>query len=121
MAEEVYSTKRKRRLIHPGSDPNGVSAIYLDENQIVLTDALNESSITVNKSAGIGIQGPISVQTTPDQIRFAALWKINPLVTTSLPSSIYTPIPWLRQSIPQPPKELVQGIVTMASLLSTLR
>jgi len=120
MAKETFSTDRKRLLIHPGDDPNNVAAIYIDENHVVLTDPENKVSISVNRKHGIGLQGPLSIQTSPDQIRFAALWKINPLVLTCIPSTVYTPIPWLRQSIPETPKEMVQGIVTMAKLLSVV-
>lgn len=121
MATETYNTDRKRLLIHPGETPINNPAIYLDENNIALTDAANKSSILISKDFGIGLQGPISMQASPQQVRFAGLWKINPLVLTSLPSTIYTPIPWLRQSIPMPPKEMIKGIVVMASLLTVIK
>jgi hypothetical protein len=120
VAQETYNTDRKRLLIHPGQDPSEVPVIFLDENQVVITEGKNESSIMVAANYGLGFQGPISIQTSPDQIRFSALWKINPLVLSCLPSTSYTPIPWLKQSIPSPPKEMIRGIVSMAMLLTAL-
>lgn len=121
MAKETYDTKRKRLLIHPGDDPNNKSAIYIDENKIVLTDPENKNSISIARGDGIGFQGPLSIQTSPDQIRFSALWKINPLVLTTIPSTVYTPIPWLRKAPLTVNKELVAGIVSIAKLLSAIR
>jgi len=118
MPKETFSTDRKRLLIHPGDDPNNVSALYIDENHIVMVDPESKFSISVNRKFGIGIQGPLSIQSSPEEVRFAGLWKINPLVLTCIPSTVYTPIPWLRQSTPETPKELVKGIVTMAKMLA---
>jgi hypothetical protein len=120
MAKETYDTGRKRLLIHPGEDPTNKSAIYLDENSVVITDAENKHSIQVTRSDGIGFQGPLSIQTTPDQIRFAAMWKINPLVLTAIPSTVYTPIPWLRKAPLTVNKEMVKGIVSIAKLLTAI-
>ena len=120
MAKETYDTGRKRLLIHPGDDPKNKSAIYIDENSIVLTDATNQHSIQVTRGDGIGFQGPLSIQTTPDQIRFAAMWKINPLVLTTIPSTVYTPIPWLRKAPLTANKEMIAGIVSMSKLLTAI-
>lgn len=121
MAKETFDTDRKRLLLHPGDDPNNVAAVYIDENHVVLVDPESKHSVSVNRKSGIGLQGPLSIQASPDQIRFSALWKINPLVLTCIPSTVYTPIPWLRQSNPETPKEMVNGIVAMAKLLAAIR
>ena len=120
MAKETYDTGRKRLLIHPGDDPFNKSAIYIDENTIALTDAENKHSIQITRANGIGLQGPLSIQTTPDQIRFAAMWKINPLVLTTIPSTVYTPIPWLRKAPLTANKEMVAGIVSIAKILTAI-
>lgn len=118
--KETYKTEGKKRLIHAGDDPNGVAVVYLDENHVVMADPEGKSSVSVNKKFGVGIAGPLSIQGTPDQIRFAALWKLNPLLLTALPSTVYTPIPWLRPAVPQVPKDLVKGIVSMCKLLTAI-
>ena len=121
MPQEVYNTRiGKKLLYHAGTDATNRATAFFDDNTITLCDPTRESSITIKRDFGIGIQGPVSFICSPDQIRVAGAWKVNPLVITSLPSTIYTPIPWLRQSMPTSSKEIAAGLYAIAGLFSGL-
>jgi hypothetical protein len=120
MASEVFDTRGKRLLIHPGDDPDNKAAIYIDEDRIVMTDPTNKTSISVHRTNGIGLQGPLSIQGSPEQIRFSAMWKINPQVLAAIPSTVYTPTPWLRAAPITVNKQMVKGMMSMLKLLSAI-
>lgn len=116
--DEFYQTRRgKRILLHAGKDATNKAFAFFDEDTIILADPTGQFGIAISKDFGTGIQGPLSLMMSPDEIRVAGLWKVNPLVLTALPSTIYTPIPWLRQSIPSSSKELVKGISNIIKLI----
>lgn len=116
--QEFYNTRAgKKLLLHAGKDATDRAFAYFDDNDIVLADPTGKIGIAIAKDFGIGIQGPLSLLQTPDEIRVAGMWKINPLVLSALPSTVYTPIPWLRQSTPSSSKELIEGLSEVASLI----
>ena len=119
MAEEYYKTREgKRLLLHAGKTATDKAFAWFSENTIVISDSSGEYGVMVSDLYGTSIAGPLSILASPDQIRIAGLWKVNPLVITSLPSTLYTPIPWLRQSIPSSSQELVNGLSDIARILS---
>jgi hypothetical protein len=118
MPEEYYQTRRgKKVLIHAGRDAADKAFAFFDEDTIVVSDPTGTISIMVAKDFGIGIQGPLSLLQNPEEIRVAGLWKVNPLVITALPSTLYTPIPWLRPSIPTSYTELIKGLAEVSALI----
>lgn len=117
----VYDTHtNKNILIHPTDSAENVPGLFMDSGAAVLYSPEGTSSIMVSAEDGVSIMGPLAIQTTPEQIRIAGLWKVNPMIMTSLPSTLYTPIPWMRQSFPKPPKSMIEGIVSISSLLAGL-
>lgn len=119
--EEILETiEGKTVLIHPGQRAEDVCFHYLAPDQQELSDPTGRASILIARGDGIGIQGPVSIQTYPDQIRIAGMWKVNPTTTTALPSTLYTPVPWLRQSFPTVNKDIIQGVASISSLLAGL-
>lgn len=121
MPEETYNLiKNKNILIHPGKDATDVPVLHLNTDQMVMVNPEGDASVLISREDGVSIQGPLSVQTSPEQWRVAGLWKVNPLTLSSLPSTTYTPVPWLRQAPPKPPKSLIEGIVSISSLLAGL-
>jgi len=118
MTDEFYKTRQgKRLLLHAGREAANRAFAYFDADTIVLSDPTGNTGIMIAKDFGIGIQGPLSLLQNPEEIRVASLWKVNPLVISALPSTLYTPIPWLRRSIPTSSKELVKGISAVLALV----
>jgi len=120
MASPFYQMREKKRvLIHAGDSATEKATIYVIDEAIVAASADGKNSVAITNDWGTCIQGPVSFMQYPSEIRVAGLWKINPLVLTSLPSTTYTPIPWLRQSIPESGKELVRGLAEVAKALKS--
>ncbi len=121
MATEYYNTRAgKKLLLHAGKDASDKAFAFFDNDTIVLSDPTGNISIQIARGAGIGISGPLSLMQNPEEIRVAGMWKLNPLVITALPSTIYTPIPWLRQSVPTSSKEIVIGLIEIGVLIAGL-
>ncbi len=117
MPEEYYNTRQgKKLLLHAGRDAANRAFAFFDDDTIVICDPTGNIGIQIAKDFGIGIQGPLSLLQNPEEIRVASLWKVNPLVISALPSTLYTPVPWLRRSIPTSSKELVNGISEVLAL-----
>lgn len=118
MPQEFYNTRKgKRLLLHAGEEATNKAFAYFDADTIVLSDPSGNIGIMIAKDFGIGIQGPLSLLQNPEEIRVASLWKVNPLVISALPSTLYTPVPWLRRSPPTSAKELVKGISEILALI----
>jgi len=118
MPEEYYNTRRgKKILIHAGREATNKAFAFFDDDTVVISDPTGNISIQIAKDFGIGIQGPLSLLQNPEEIRVAGLWKVNPLVISALPSTLYTPIPWLRRSVPTSSKELIRGISEVLALI----
>lgn len=118
-SEERYPVlNNKKILLHPGELADFNPGLYMNSDIAILYDSSGKNSVMVAETDGIGLAGPLSIQTTPEQWRVAGLWKVNPLIMSSLPSTLYTPVPWMRQSFPKPPQALIDGIVSISSLLA---
>lgn len=119
MASEVYNTDDKRILIHSGKDATDVPSIYVGEDSVAIDSPTGSNSIEISEM-GTGFSGPMSIQATPEEIRFGGFWKINPMTVTAVPSSVYTPTPWVVKSPPKPPTEMIEGFVRVAALIAGL-
>lgn len=53
-----------------------------------------------NRKSGNTIKGPLSIGATPQKIRVAGMWRMNPLLLSGFPSTTVTPIPVLYFDIP---------------------
>lgn len=42
---------------------------------------------------GISMNGPVSIGATPENIRIGVFWTLNPLLMSTVPSTMITPIP----------------------------
>lgn len=121
MADEVYRTKAKEAkniLIHPGRTADDRPALYMDQDHAVIDAPDSRASIAVQREDGISLSGPLSVQASPELVRVAGLWKMNPLTMSSMPSTVYTPVPWMRQSFPKTSKTLAEGIANISKLIA---
>lgn len=121
MADEVYRTKAansKNVLIHPGRTADDQPALYMDKDHAVIDAPDGRASVSVQREDGVSLAGPLSIQASPELIRVAGLWKVNPLIMSSMPSTVYTPVPWMRQSFPKTSKTLSEGIASLSKLLA---
>jgi hypothetical protein len=77
---------------------------------------------TFREGGGNIIKGPLSIGSTPNQVRLAGITTLNPLLTTCFPSTIVTPIPTTLWALPgasaiQP---LIKDVTIMATLVSAM-
>jgi hypothetical protein len=117
MSDEIYNTiGTKNVLMHPGKSADDVPGLHINPQDAIVYSANGQSSIMISDD-GVGIAGPLSIMSSPYEVRYAGMWKVNPLVISTLPSTVYTPVPWLKSSMPKPNKQIIQGIVMALSML----
>lgn len=63
-------------------------------------DSSNTVGVSVIGNSGTVIRGPLGITGTPSTIRIAGMWKFNDVLLSAAPSTILTPIPVLRFSLP---------------------
>jgi len=80
-------------------------------------DSTKTVGISVIGQSGTVIRGPAGLTTTPGNIRIAGLWKLNDLLLSAAPSTILTPIPVLRFSLPM---DAVKNFVQVAKIQTAL-
>lgn len=116
----TYDTTSRSRniLIHPGETPDNKPGVHINQDTVVMYSPEGTRAVSVTREDGVSLAGPLTIQTMPDQCRFAGLWTIHPLTLTALPSTIYTPIPWLKQDIPRPSQTLVEGLTSVMSAIT---
>lgn len=116
--ELIYSQQSRNILIHPGEEADDRPGLHINQDTAVLYSPEGTRAVSVTREDGVSILGPLTIQTMPEQVRFAGLWTVNPLVITSLPSTIYTPVPWLQQTPPKPSEAIVEGLIQVASAIT---
>lgn len=74
----------------------------------------NKKNFVASTPEGNYISGKVSLISAPSDIRIGGMWTFNDQLTSTLPSTIVTPIPVLRLSPP------VEGLVQMQEVISLL-
>lgn len=74
------------------------SFLQLDEGSSQIASGPN--SITTTRDAGNFINGPVSFTAPHTSLRFGAVFKLNPLLSTCIPSTLATPMPTFILDIP---------------------
>lgn len=82
---------------------NGKAQILIQNEQITAT--CFDKGIMIN-DYGTVISGPVHLKNPPGDIRINGFWIFNNDLLTTLPSTIYTPIPVLKYKDPPYPKFL---------------
>ena len=68
-------------------------------------------------TVGTVIRGPLGLTAMPSKVRIGAMWRLNDVLLSGAPSTIMTPIPVLRFSLPlENVASLVQTITTIAAV-----
>ncbi len=68
------------------------------------------------------VKGPVSFTAYPDQMRFAALWTLNPQLLSCIPSTITTPVSVLNFNLPLSGAEelIAEAVAMMTTLVAVL-
>lgn len=100
------------------ANPGDASAIAImpDSIDISVPDGgdVTTAGISVVAERGTIIKGDVGFTGTPDQIRMGFMWSMNPLILSGMPSTIISPIPMMKLSLP------LEGIMEMALLPSVI-
>ena len=72
-------------------------------------------SVTADRDGGVFINGPVSFTSQVDNIKIGGIFKLNPLLSTCMPSTMITPIPTLVMDIP------IKNLTSMAGIASMLQ
>lgn len=97
------------------STPNSTSGIVVSENAIRINGS-EDNSVTVDEN-GVTINGPISIPSGSNQVRYSALWTMNTEIALSLPSTMATPTPVM---VIDPPVKQISNLVKDASVMIQL-
>ena len=85
----------------------GSAAVLVTQDNVLVSNGANY--INVNQR-GTTIDGKVHLATEPGKIRINGFWTLNDELLTTLPSTIYTPIPVLNYDTP-PAVENIQKMV----------
>lgn len=94
---------------------NSSNFLLLEGNNSVIASGPN--AVGVNREHGVFINGPTSFTSTIDSIKFAGMFRFNPIAASGLPSTMVTPIPTF---IIEPPIKGVQSMSAVAGILKSL-
>lgn len=86
--------------------PGSSVAVIATEKEVVMKGGTNYRIISSSEFGNI-ITGPLSISTSFSKIRVGGLWQLNPLLQSTIPSTIVTPIPVF---IFSPPASGLKGI-----------
>jgi hypothetical protein len=88
------------KAIYAGDVWNGQPAMVATDEDLILWADQTDAVIDLNAEFGVMISGKVSLSATPDDITIGGYWKLNPLLTTCMPSTTPTPIPVLVKCTP---------------------
>lgn len=91
-----------------------ISPEIIDISAPESNDTVNTVGVSVIGNSGTVIRGPLGLTAVPENIRIAGMWKFNNLLLSAAPSTILTPIPVLRFSLPL--SNIAELIKTTASI-----
>ena len=74
-------------------------------------------SVTASRDEGVFINGAVSFTAQVDNIKIGGIYKLNPLLSTCMPSTMITPIPTLVMDLPIKNLASISGI---AAILQSL-
>jgi len=96
----IVNTSNRNKLLYQGKTSEGRTKVILEKDAITIADAKSINGLTVTNDFGSGFVGPVSFASDIGEIRMSMLWHLNRAMLTALPSTIYTPIPVLKESVP---------------------
>lgn len=102
--------------------PNGTKsspAMYVTPSSIHMISGNGEKGINVYEDQGTVINGPVTFDAHPENIRLWGVYRLNGLLTSTMPSTLLTPISTLILDIPVTGvKDLKKAMTTVKDLFS---
>lgn len=81
------------------SDEADSAGIQMTYSSISMTSG-PKTGIFVDDDFGIILKGDVGFTSMPNKVKFAGLWRLNNLMTSTVPSTIITPLPTLTFQLP---------------------
>jgi hypothetical protein len=98
--ENTGDSLQQPKVIFAGDAYQGQPYLIVTEDEIILVGDKG-NVINVSPEFGVYMAGKISLSAMPDQISIGGgYWRLNPLLTSCVPSTTPTPIPTLVQATP---------------------
>lgn len=94
---------------------NSSSFVMVEADNSII--ASGPHSVATNRDGGVFINGPLSISSSVDNVKFAGMFRINPLTASGLPSTMMTPIPTF---VIEPPIKGITSMTAVASLFASL-
>ena len=91
--------------------PDSSSMLIAADTYSLISSGAN--SVSTVSDSGVYINGPLSITAQPDNIKIGGIFKMNPLLSTCLPSTIITPIPTLVMDLPVKNLASTVGIIAL--------
>ena len=95
--------------------PDSSSMVVAEEGYSQITSG--PVSVTPSREGGIYLNGAVSITSQVDNIKIGGIYKLNPLLSTCMPSTMITPIPTLVMDLPIKNLASISGI---AAILQSL-
>ena len=86
--------------------------LYMEGPNAVLASGPN--SISTNRDNGVFVNGAVSFTSNIDNIKFAGMFRFNPVAASGLPSTMMTPVPTFTIESP------IKGISNMKAVSGML-
>lgn len=80
----------------------------------------NQTGFISEKGKGNKVAGSTSILSRPNEIRINGIWKMNDMMLSSLPSTIYTPIPVLNSALSDIMEEYADLKDTFAEIMNII-
>lgn len=93
--------------------PDSSSMVIAGEGYSQIASGPN--SITAQRESGIYINGAVSFTSQVDNIKIGGIYKLNPILSSCVPSTMITPVPTLVMDLP------VKNIVSVSGIANMLR
>lgn len=104
----------KKIAIEKADGTLGQSQVLVTDKEVIITNFIN--GIAVGEVGSV-ISGPVHFMNNPSDISFNSFWRFNDELLTTLPSTVYTPIPVLRYRAPP----YIKNLQRMAKLLAGIQ
>ena len=107
------------KLIRPPGATKSSPAIYMDGKQVHITNNEGNTGVAITDST-VQLSGSIHLAAHPEDIRIGGMWRLNGNLTSTIPSTIVTPVPFMHLDIPvdELPAQWVQILSDISSMLS---
>ena len=101
--------------------PNSEASHKITDSSATLQGGKNNCFFSDAK-LGNFVKGPVSFTAYPDQMRFSALWTLNPQLLSCIPSTITTPVSTLNFNLPLSGAEelIAEAVAMMTTLVAAL-